>query len=57
MRLNDEFAFADTEPSIIIFCVGDIRNLRPLWIMFFYAFLYSIIKVNHFCIALIYYYI
>ena len=31
-----------------------IRNLWPIWIMFLYVLFCNIIKVNHFCIALLY---
>ena len=34
-----------------------IWNDWPIWITLFYAFFRNIIKVNHFCIILLYYYI
>ena len=34
-----------------------VRNFWPIWVMLFYFFFCSIIKVNLFCIVLLYYYV
>ena len=48
IRLNNEIVFPDLEPSIIKYSVWMVRNLWPIWIMFFYVFFENIVKVYHF---------
>ena len=37
------------------FSVWMVRNLWPIWVVFFYVSFYNLIKVNHLCIALFFF--
>ena len=39
--------------QLLILCMGG-QKFLPIWIMFFYVFFYNIIKMNRFCIVLLY---
>ena len=47
IKLNNELVFPDSEPPIINI-LWTIRNLWPIWFMFFYVFFCNIIKINDF---------